>query len=172
MQLYVERGFAQTTVAEIADRAGVTPRTFFRYFADKREVLFGGSTLLQEAMVEAVHNTPSTAPPMVAVAAALDRAADFLGGRHDFSRQRQALIKANPELQERELIKLATLASALTDSLRLRGVPDPEAGLAAETGMAVFRVAFDTWATGPGDRVLAQVMSDAMGRLSSITQDR
>ncbi|MCW2857020.1 MAG: regulatory protein TetR [Marmoricola sp.] len=172
MELYVERGFAQTTVAEIAERAGVTPRTFFRYFADKREVLFGGSTLLQEAMVEALHNAPPAAPPMVAVTAALDSAADFLGGRHDFSRQRQALIKANPELQERELIKLATLASALTDGLRLRGVPDPEAGLAAETGMAVFRVAFDSWATGAGDRELAQVMSDAMGRLSSITQDR
>ena len=75
MELYVERGFEQTTVAEIAERAGLTARTFFRYFADKREVLFAGSLSLQEQLVAALDGVPNSASPMEAVAAALDAAA-------------------------------------------------------------------------------------------------
>ncbi len=169
MELYVERGFEQTTVADIAQRAGLTARTFFRYFADKREVLFGGSALLQEHLVDALANAPGSAPPMEAVAAALDAAATMLGERHGFSRQRQSVIAANAELRERELIKMASLAAALADGLRRRGVTDPEASLAAEAGVAVFRVAFERWVGEPTDRGLSQVMRESLDQLRALT---
>src|SRR6478735_9209394 len=94
MELYAERGYEQTTVAEIAERAGLTARTFFRYFADKREVLFAGSVVLQEQMVRAVEDTPEGASPIDAVAAALHAAATFLGGHRAQSRRRQQVIAA------------------------------------------------------------------------------
>ena len=120
LDLYGERGFETTTVAEIAARAGVTERTFFRYFADKREVLFGGSAALQELMVDAVIGAPESAAPIDAVAAALEAAGGLLEERRDRARARQAVIAANPGLQERELIKLATLAAAMADTLPRR----------------------------------------------------
>src|SRR5882762_9452948 len=113
MQLYIERGFEQTTVAEIAQRAGLTARTFFRYFRDKREVLFAGSASLEEQLVLALEAAPKSATPMQAISAALDAAATARGRHPDFSRQRQSVINAHAELRERELIKLASLAAAL-----------------------------------------------------------
>ena len=172
MELYVERGFEQTTVAEIAQRAGLTARTFFRYFADKREVLFAGSASLQDSLVSALEGAPESASPMQAISAALDAAAAMLGGRHDFSRQRQSVIAANAELRERELIKMASLSAALADGLRRRGVTDPDAGLAAEAGVAVLRVAFERWVTATGDRDLLQVMRESLDQLKALTADR
>jgi AcrR family transcriptional regulator len=169
MELYVDRGFDQTTVAEIADRAGLTARTFFRYFADKREVLFGGSETLQSEMVAALDAAPADATPMQAVAVALDAAAEMLGERHDYARQRHAVIAAHAELRERELIKMASLAGALADGLRRRGVAEPDASLAAEAGIAVFRVAFGRWVTEPGDRQLSQVMRESLDHLTAVT---
>src|SRR3954470_10091686 len=92
MQLYVERGYEQTTVAEIAQRAGLTARTFFRYFTDKREVLFAGSGELQARMVSALEDAPGSATPLDAVAAALAAAAEMLGPNREFSRRRQSVI--------------------------------------------------------------------------------
>jgi AcrR family transcriptional regulator len=172
MELYIERGFDQTTVAEIAQRAGLTARTFFRYFRDKREVLFSGSALLEEQLVKALESAPASASPMQAVSAALDAAAVMLGDRRDFSRQRHSVIAANAELQERELIKMASLSVALADGLRRRGFTDPEAGLAAEAGMAVFRVAFDTWVNAAGDRELLDVMHESLDQLRALTANR
>jgi len=169
MELYVERGFEQTTVAEIAQRAGLTARTFFRYFADKREVLFAGSALLQEQMVSALEGTPDSATPMEATAAALDAAAVMLGERRDYSRQRQSVIVANAELQERELIKMATLSAAIAEGLRGRGVADLDAKLAAEAGIAVFRVAFERWVGDSDDRALSQVMRESLDQLKALT---
>src|SRR5690348_7759176 len=85
LDLYTERGYEQTTVAEIAERAGLTARTFFRYFADKREVLFAGSADLQARLVQALREAPDSASPMAAVAAALDAAAAVLGQRREYS---------------------------------------------------------------------------------------
>ena len=169
MELYVERGFEQTTVADIAGRAGLTARTFFRYFADKREVLFAGSASLQEALVAALERAPDAASPMEAIVAALDAAAALLGDGRDFSRRRQAVIAANAELRERELIKLAALSAALADGLRRRGVPSPDANLAAEAGVVVFRVAFERWVTDPGKRDLSQVMRVSLDQLKALT---
>ncbi len=172
MELYVERGFEQTTVAEIARRAGLTARTFFRYFADKREVLFAGSAALQDSLVSALEAAPHAAAPMEAVAAALDAAATVLGERRDWARQRQSVIAANAELRERELIKMASLSAALAEGLRRRGVTDPQASLAAEAGIAVFRVAFERWVSEPGDRDLSQVMRESLDQLKALTAGR
>lgn len=169
MQLFLERGYEQTTVADIAERAGLTARTFFRYFADKREVLFGGSPVLESTMVSALHAAPASASALDAVAAALDAAGEMLGERHKFAKQRHAVIATNDELRERELIKLASLADALANALRDRGVAEPEASLAAETGIAVFRVAFQTWIDGPARRALQDVMRESMAQLRALT---
>src|SRR5436190_17837450 len=131
LDLYVERGYEQTTVADIASEAGLTARTFFRHFADKREVLFAGSDFLKEAMVKRLAEVPPTAGPMQAVAAALDATADVLGRDQQHSRRRQSVIVANAELRERELIKMATMAALLAEGLRARGVPARDASLAA-----------------------------------------
>jgi AcrR family transcriptional regulator len=169
MELYVERGFEQTTVADIAERAGLTARTFFRYFADKREVLFAGSGLLQDELVRALADAPKSASPMQAMAAALDAAAEMLGDHRGFAGQRQSVINANTELRERELIKMASLSAALAEGLRQRGVKDPAASLAAETGVAVFRVAFDRWVSATKDRPLAKVMRESLDQLKVLT---
>ncbi|MDT4893463.1 MAG: hypothetical protein QOE97_2498 [Pseudonocardiales bacterium] len=172
LELYVERGFEQTTVAEIAQRAGLTARTFFRYFADKREVLFDGSATFQQHLVSALDSAPDSASPMQAVSAALDAAAAMLGERREFSRQRQSVIAANAELRERELIKMASVSTALADALRRRGVADADARLAAEAGVGVLRVAFERWVTHSGDRELSQVMRESLAQLKALTADR
>jgi len=145
MDLFIEQGYDQTTVAEIAERAGLTERTFFRHFSDKREVLFQGGEILQAAMVEALAAAPAEATPMGAVHAALAAVAPIFEGRRDLARIRQGVIDANPELQEREVAKMAKLAAALAEGLKARGVTDPDARLAADAGIAVFRSAFAKW---------------------------
>ena len=172
MELFLERGFEQTTVTEIAGRAGLTQRTFFRHFADKREVLFGGSGALQELLVSTLASAPESAAPIDAVAAALEAAAAGLQERREYSRQRQAVIAANQELQERELIKLASLSAALADALRQRGVTDPAASLAAEAGIAVFRIAIERWQNDPGQRDLVQLMRESLDALKATAAGR
>jgi AcrR family transcriptional regulator len=176
LELYGERGYDQTTVAEIAKRAGLTERTFFRYFADKREVLFHGAAMLEERLVQGIQDAPPALSPLDAVGAALATAAGPLEESRDFVLRRQAIIMANPELQERELIKLAALAVALADALRRRGVPDPAASLAAEAGVAVFKVAFLRWAGqaassdgGGAGPTLAQVIGQSLAELKAVT---
>jgi AcrR family transcriptional regulator len=169
-ELYGERGYDATTVAEIAGRAGLTKRTFFRYFADKREVLFWGSADLQQLIVSAVAAAPAEATPLDAVAAGLDAAAGMFVDRREHSARRQRIIAAHPELQERERIKLASLAAAVAHALRGRGVGDPAAILAAEAGVAVFRVAFERWVESSGE--LAQIMRDSLDELRAMTQPR
>lgn len=167
--LFSERGYDQTTAAQIAKRAGVTERTFFRHFADKREVLFGGSQHLREEIVRGVREAPATAGPFDAVAKGLDAAARMLGEfRRDLSGQRLSVIEANPELRERELSKLAEYARAVTETLRDRGVPDAQARLAAEAGMGVFRVAFENWATSEEDQNLTTVMRESVKGLKAL----
>jgi AcrR family transcriptional regulator len=169
MELYQERGFESTTVAEIAERAGLTERTFFRHYADKREVLFAGSAHLQDLLVTLVTEAASSLPPIEAITAALVGAAAAFDERRSTVQQRQAIIAANPELQERELIKLAKLAAALAGALRQRGVPELAATLAAEAGIAVFRVAFDRWIRGPDAGLLSEIIRDSAGELRAVT---
>jgi AcrR family transcriptional regulator len=169
MELYSERGFEQTTVTEIAERAGLTERTFFRYFADKREVLFGGANALQELLVGTVAGAPGSAAPMDAVAAGLEAAGAALQERRAFARQRQSIIAASAELRERELIKLASLASATADTLRRRGVAEPAASLTAEAGIAVFRIAFERWTSETNQQDLSQLIRESLDALKAVT---
>ena len=172
LALYGERGFEHTTVAEIAERAGLTERTFFRHFADKREVLFAGGAEFQDRIVGATAGAPDSLPPIDAVAAGVEAAGAFLQGRRDFARQRQAVIAANAELRERELIKLASIASALAEALRRRGVGEPDASLAAEAGMAVFRVAFDRWTAEANEEQFPQLVREAFDHLKTVSAGR
>jgi AcrR family transcriptional regulator len=169
MELYSERGFEQTTVAEIAARAGLTERTFFRHFADKREVLFWGAASLQELLVTTLAATPDSTTPIDAVAVALGAAGAQLQQRPEHARTRYDIIAANPELQERELIKLATLASAMAEALRQRGVGEPGASLTAEAGIAVFKVAFERWVTQAGSQQLPQFIRESLDELKAVT---
>ncbi len=170
LELYGERGFESTTVAEIAERAGLTERTFFRYFADKREVLFWGSGGLQEFLVSNVDDAPASLSPIEAIAAALEKAAtDIFEERREFARQRQAVIAANPDLQERELRKLASLASALAEALRRRGVGDPASSLAAEAGIGVFKVAFEVWTRDGGGLSLSEIIRSSADEMTRVT---
>lgn len=172
LALYGERGFEQTTVAEIAERAGLTERTFFRYFADKREVLFWGAGRLQEFLVSAVVSAPDSAVPINAVIAALEAAGADFQERREHSVQRQAVIAANAELRERELIKLAKLASALAGALHRRGVAEPTASLAAEAGITVFRIAFGRWINDTSGRDLPQHIRESFDELKTVTAGR
>ncbi|MFD8734283.1 TetR family transcriptional regulator [Streptomyces sp. NPDC059618] len=171
LELYVERGFDRTSVAEIAERAGLTERTFFRHYADKREVLFAGSGELLEVLANAVAQAPESATAMDAVAVALEGAAAVLAERQEHARHRQSVIDANTELQERELIKLASMSTALADALRLRGVDEPSAALAAEVGMAVFKCAFRRWVDQTGTKELVQFIREALADLRAVTAE-
>jgi AcrR family transcriptional regulator len=169
LELYGERGFEQTTVADIAARAGLTERTFFRHFADKREVLFAGADEFEALFLGGVAGAPETLAPLDAVAAGLDAIAALLQERPSFARQRQSIISANPEVQERERHKLASLATGAAGALRGRGVGEPAASLAAEAGIAVFRIAFERWVEDPDGRNLVSVIHESLDELKAVT---
>ena len=172
MELYAEHGFEQTTVAEIAARAGLTERTFFRHFADKREVLFYGMERLRDLLARAVADAPASATAMDLVSAAFEAAAAMMQETPERVRLRDVIVSANAELRERELIKLAALASAVAGALRDRGVPEPGASLAAETGVAVFKVAFARWVSEPGQPDLPGIFRELMAELRGALTDR
>ena len=172
MALYAEQGFEQTTVAEIAARAGLTERTFFRHFADKREVLFYGMEMMRDLLVRAVAAAPAAATAMDAVGAAFEAAGSMLQENPERVRLRDAIVSANAELRERELTKLAAFAAAIAGALRDRGIPEPTASLAAETGVAVFKVAFARWVSGLGQPDLPGIIRDLMEESREVLADR
>ena len=172
MALYAEQGFEQTTVAEIAARAGLTERTFFRHFADKREVLFYGMDRLRDLLARAVADAPASATAMDAVGAAFEAAGAMFQENPERVRLRDAIVSANAELRERELIKLAAFASTVAGALRDRGIPEPAASLAAETGVAVFKVAFARWISDPGQPDLPGIFRESMAELRGALADR
>ncbi len=166
LDLFTAQGFEQTTTAQIAESVGVTERTFFRHFADKREVLFAGQELLGEAFLRGIDSAPADAAPLDVVAAALrSGAAFFTEERRAWSRARQWVIDANPGLQERERHKMAALAGLVHDALLGRGVADPVARLAAETGTTVFGIAFTQWIGDDERRSLVGIGNELLGEL-------
>ena len=168
LALFVEHGYDATTVAQIADRAGLTKSTFFRHFADKREVLFGGQDMLTELFSDAVRTAPPSATTVGCLAAALESAAAaFTPDRHDLAPQRRAVIAANSELQERELLKRARLASAMAEALRVRGADDTTARLAAEMGVLAFSTAYARWAAPDNRRPFTQIAHAALRDLQA-----
>jgi AcrR family transcriptional regulator len=173
MELYGERGFDRTTVAQIAERTGLTERTFFRHFADKREVLFAGSGQLQDLLVQTVADAPASATPIDAVTAGIEAIGAVLQesrGRA-FARERQSIVAASAELRERELNKMSSLAGALAEALRKRGVREPGASLLAEIGIAVFRISFERWVSGPREQDLRELVRESLCEVRSLTAE-
>ncbi|QFY13066.1 TetR family transcriptional regulator [Nonomuraea phyllanthi] len=171
MELFAEDGYEATTVAGIAGRAGVTERTFFRHFADKREVLFAGEEQLQAVFVNAVTDAPADAPVSGLLIAALDAGGEALrcGRGRDFARVRNGIIVANEQLRERELLKLAKLSHAVTGALVARGVPDMTASLAGELVTLVFRTAFARWIAPGETRDLLELQREGLAAISDLT---
>lgn len=170
LDLYVRQGYEQTTVSEIARSVGLTERTFFRHFADKREVLFQGQEKFRQTFVGAVAGAPADSTALGMVAAALTAAAAiFPDERRPYSVLRQQVIDAHPALRERELLKLAAVADAVVDALHRRSVPEPAATLAAQSGLTVFRVAFQQWLTDADGRSMLAVEGDVMRQLGVTT---
>ncbi|WP_040810447.1 TetR/AcrR family transcriptional regulator [Nocardia concava] len=152
LDLFLEQGYESTTVAEIAERAGLTKKTFFRHFADKREVLFLGQDNLSRLFTDAIAGAPDTASSVDAVTAALLAVATvFDADRRAWAARRHTVVTANNDLRERELLKLAGLTDDMTEALHARGIPDPEAVVAAELAGLAFRIAFARWVT-PSNR--------------------
>ena len=167
LELFDEQGFERTSVGEIAERARVTTRTFFRYFSDKREVLFAHADDLRAALVEGIRQAPDVDEPLRAVVGVL-AGFDWEGQGREIHRQRQTVIAANPELRERDLIKHDDIAVVFADVLRQRGVDPQIARLAARVGSQVFLVAYEEWLTASGDADLAAITENVMSRLGSI----
>lgn len=170
LELFTTKGFDQTTAAEIASAAGLTQRTFFRYFADKRDVLFQGQEEFVQAFLAGLHAAPAGAAPMQLIGAALGSAAAFFpDDRRPYSRLRQAVIDANPALQERERHKLAGLADEVAAALRCRDVAEPAATLAAESGATIFALAFSQWIRDGETRSLNALAADLLTQLRNLS---
>jgi AcrR family transcriptional regulator len=167
--LFQEQGYEETTVAEIAAAADLTKRTFFRYFADKREVLFSGSQELEHRWLEAVAAAPADADPLAAAAAGFDPVAEMFVDRHEFAQMRARIIDSNPELQERELIKLQRLAGSIKSALVERGISHNAAILAAQAGVTVFHVAFARWVQQDDPAAFRRLMNESLEELRVVT---
>lgn len=157
LDLYVERGFDATTVQDIADRAGVTERTFFRYFTDKREVLFDGSEQLVAGVVAGV-NAATDVAPLSRVVSAFAGVGVYFDERRPWALQRARVVAATPSLMERELLKLSTMSAAIGAALEERGVAAAEAALAADLGVAIFHRTFQRWIVDAQSRSFADCL--------------
>jgi AcrR family transcriptional regulator len=158
LELYQERGFDQTTAAEIAARAGVNERTFFRHFPDKREVLFNGEADLRAALMQAVAEAPDGPEPFEVLLYAFRKSARNLENNRPFSEPRWKVIAVTPALRERELAKHASLTDATAEALRQRGLGDGLAALAARTGWATYQHAVQAWIDNPAQNLDAHLL--------------
>ena len=166
LELFGERGYAGVTAAEVAERAGLTERTFFRHFADKREVLFADNGL-GDLLAAAVAGAPEGAAPLEAVAVGLEAVAAEFEGRREAVARRARVVEAHAELRERELAKLAFWSEALGSVLVGRGLSRGDAGLLAEVSVAVFRVAYGRWLEEEPKRELAAFVHEALAGMGS-----
>ena len=150
LDLYATRGYDRTTVGDIAAHVGVTSRTYFRHFPDKREVLFASADALRDRIATALHGAPADTPPMAAALHAMSACEDLFHLRgHEHLRRRNAIIASSGELQEREARKLASIAAAVTDALVERGSQRADADLVADLALAVFQQATRLWMDDP-----------------------
>jgi AcrR family transcriptional regulator len=166
LELYGEHGFDQTTVAQIAERAGLTERTFYRHFSDKREVVFAGE--VHRVLVSTLADAPASMTAIEAVTEALLAAGAVLDERRDMTRRRQAVIAANPPLQQHEQVKYATIVADLAEALRERGVEPSSARLAAEAGVVVFRTAFERWVQADEHRAFGALVRETLEELAAV----
>ncbi|WP_410672864.1 TetR/AcrR family transcriptional regulator [Amycolatopsis sp. cmx-4-68] len=170
VESFAERGYDTVTVAEITERAGLTKRTFFRHFADKREVLFVGQDILSRMFTEAIAAAPAEATPVEAVTAALMATEPaFEPDRRAQARKIQQVIAKHSELRERSLLKHAKLTATMAEALRARGIPDPAASLAAEIGGLAFTTGFARWVEPANEREFTEVVREALDELVAAT---
>ncbi|WP_214401030.1 TetR family transcriptional regulator [Pseudonocardia lacus] len=169
LELFEEQGFESTSVVEIANRARVTTRTFFRYFSDKAEVLFAESERIRAALVQAVLDAPDVSEPLHVVTTVLAEF-DWTGPGMELQRQRHAVIAANPGLLERDLIKQHDITMGFIDALQRRGVEEKAAHLAARVGSQVFAVAYAQWVERDGGADLAKLNDAAMTLLETLVR--
>jgi AcrR family transcriptional regulator len=149
VDLFTEQGYDATTVTQIAERAGVTKSTFFRYFPDKRDILVAGQETLSHLLAEGIAEAPDGASPLEAVAAGLERVSSAMGQMNrELGPRMKAAIAASTELQERHVLKSVGLADAMTTALLVRGVPDSTAHLAGELGVLAFKRGYAEWSEG------------------------
>lgn len=152
VDLFTEQGYDDTTVAQIAERAGITKSTFFRYFPDKRELLAAGQETLSRLLADGIAEAPANATPLEAVAAGLERVSGEMGPvNRELGPRLKAAIAASAELQERDALKSVGLAAAMTAALVARGIPDPTAHLAGELGVLAFKRGYAIWSEGDRD---------------------
>ncbi|MFD2474913.1 TetR/AcrR family transcriptional regulator [Amycolatopsis silviterrae] len=152
VDLFTEQGYDETTVAQIAERAGVTKSTFFRHFSDKRELLVAGQETLSRLLAEGIAEAPASCSPLEAVAAGLERASGAMGpANRELGPRLKAAVAASTELQERDALKNVGLAAAMSAALVARGVADPIAHLAAELGVLAFKRGYTRWSEAEGD---------------------
>jgi AcrR family transcriptional regulator len=159
LALFAEQGFEKTTVAQIAERAGLNRRTFFHHFADKREVVFAGQTDSDKLITTEIRDQPDSVDPLHAATAGLALAADTIYEQHrEGAITLGRIIAASPELQERELVKRAALADTIATALRDRGTTDPAAVVTAWAAVAVFFVARNRWNQVTNHHSLAELI--------------
>jgi AcrR family transcriptional regulator len=152
VDLFTEQGYDATTVAQIAERAGVTKSTFFRHFSDKRELLVAGQETLSRLLADGITEAPASDSPLQAVAAGLERASSAMGPTNrELGPRLKAAVAASTELQERDALKSVGLAAAMTAALIARGVPDPTAHLAGELGVLAFKRGYAQWSESDRD---------------------
>ncbi len=171
-ELFAEQGFERTTIAEIAERAGLTKRTFFNHFADKREVLFGpGAEHQREIIVREIADCAEPLSPLDLVVRGLQAVADTMfADLRPAATRRHQVIEANPELQERELSKRAALTDAIAAALQDRGIDPDTALLTARAGIVVNQTAMQRWIeSADDDRPLRDFLTDALRSLRAIT---
>ena len=170
LELFLAHGFDNVTVAQITERAGLTRRTFSRYFTDKRDVLFAGSEQLLEVLAAAIGRADPDLTPFAALLAVLTEAGDLLADQVAHAAERRAIVQASPELQERERTKFAAVTSALAEALEKRGAEAATAALLAPVGTAIFRSAFDRWAEQPERASLADRIRETAAELAANMQ--
>lgn len=169
LDLFAERGYENTTVVDIAERAGLTKSTFFRHFQDKREVLFGGDTM-SRLLADGITAAPETATPLEAVADALDAVGReaFTPDHRAFTARRQAVIAANPELREREALKRLGITAAMADALRRRGTPELAARVTAELAALALAIAHERWSEAGNTDGFAEVARRTLGEVWAV----
>jgi len=172
VDLFTEQGYDETTVAQIAERAGVTKSTFFRHFPDKRELLVAGQESMCRLLSEGIAEAPDGASPMVAVAAALERASSMMGpDNRELGPRIKAAVAASTELQERDALKTVSLAAAMTAALLARGVPEMTAHLAGELGVLAFKQGYARWSeSDQSGRGLAEYALAALDELRTASR--
>ena len=172
IELFIDQGVAETTVPQITARAGLTTRTFFRHFADKREVLFARDAELPAVVAQIAADAPASLSPMMLIAHALETvAATRLEGQLAYLRTRRAVIQADEGLRERELRKLSALSDAISRGFRTRGLDELTSILAAQLAVTVFSVTISRWLDQDGAQPLSALVHDTLRALRSVTAD-